>query len=137
MRILSLTADNASPLDLGLNHLQPFGEHRRPRRALSILSREGALCSPEGTKRHQSNFFEGTVAKRSVQASRDHEFSHQVTNCEYIPDLFRLRPSACQAHRATSAPDAGSEAERKISTYPTSHLQPQTYRNDANKYDKK
>jgi hypothetical protein len=43
MRILSLTADNASPLDLGLNHLQPFGEHRRPRRALSILSREGAL----------------------------------------------------------------------------------------------
>jgi hypothetical protein len=43
MRILSLTADNASPLDLGLNHLQPFGEHRRPQRALSILSREGAL----------------------------------------------------------------------------------------------
>jgi len=40
--------DSTSPLDLGLNHLHPFGEHRRPR--------EGALdprpqnCSPGGAK---------------------------------------------------------------------------------------
>ena len=120
MTILSLAAESGgrisgkervSPLDLGLSHLHPFGEHRRPRRALSILGREVALPKAQ---RHENNFFEGTIGKRSVQASRDHTAYHQAPNCEPLPDLFRLGPSAREAHRAANAFDAGSQAEQKV-----------------------
>ena len=75
--------DSTSPLDLGLNHHHPLGEHRRPRRALSIPGREVTLPKAQ---RHESNFYEGAVGKRSVQASRDHAAYHQATNCECRPD---------------------------------------------------
>ena len=127
MRILSLGAESGgrlpgkervSPLDLGLSHFHPFGEHRRPRRALSILGREVALPK---ARRHESNFFEGTVGKRSVQASRDHTAYHQAPNCEPLPDLFRLGPSAREAHRAASAFDAGPQAEQKVNAKVPNH----------------
>ena len=114
--------DSTSPLALGLNHLHPFGEHRRPRRALSIPGREVTLPKAH---RHESNFYEGAVGKRSVQASRDHAAYHQATNCECRPFWSRLRPGARVAHRAAIAFGAGSLAGSKVNAgKPTTHLQP-------------
>ena len=117
--------DSTSPLALGLNHLHPFGEHRRPRRALSIPGREVTLPKAQ---RHESNFYEGAVGKRSVQASRDHAAYHQATNCECCPDWSRLRPGAREAHRAALAFVAGSLAGSKVNAgESTDHLQPKAF----------
>ena len=125
MREASPAKDGTSPLDLGLNHLHPFGEHRRPRRALSIPGREVILPK---ARRHESNFYEGAVGKRSVKASGDHAASHQATNCECRPDWSRLKPGAREAHGAADAFGAGSLTGSKVNAgKTTSHLQPKAY----------
>ena len=125
MREASPAKDSTSPLALGLIHLHPFGEHRRPRRALSIPGREVTLPK---ARRHESNFYEGAVGKRSVQASGDHAASHQATNCECRPDWSRLRPGAREAHRAAGAFVAGSLAGSKVNAGErATHLQPKPY----------
>ena len=125
VREASPAKDSTSPLALGLIHLHPFGEHRRPRRALSIPGREVTLPKAQ---RHESNFYEGAVGKRSVQASRDHAASHQATNCECRPDWSRLRPGAREAHRAANAFVAGSLAGSKINAGESIiHLQAKAY----------
>ena len=117
--------DSTSPLALGLIHLRHVNEQGRPRRALSIPGREVTLPKAQ---RHESNFYEGAVGKRSVQASRDPAASHQATNCECRPDWSRRRPGAREAHRAAVAFVAGSLAGSKVNAgEPTTHLQPKAY----------
>ena len=91
-------------------HLHRFNEHRRPRRALSTLGRE--VTFPKA-RRHESNFYEGTVGKRSVQASTDHSAYYPATNCEFHLAWSRLSPSAREAHRATNAFGAGDSSRTK------------------------
>ena len=44
-----------------------------------------------GRSGHESVSTKALPGKRSIQASTDHAASYPATNCEFLPDLSRLR----------------------------------------------